>query len=78
VPDYSTVQVDKKYASYQTYQQAGLPATPIASPTLKSIEAALNPVTKSKLLYFYSCPGSTKHSFAKTFKQHQRHIDQCQ
>ena len=49
VPDYSTVDVDKKYQSFQTYQNPGLPDWPIVTPSAKSIEAALNPTTKSKL-----------------------------
>ena len=77
VTDYSTVTVDPQYESFQTYQNPGLPDWPIVTPSAKSLEAALNPMTKSKLLYFYACPDSDTHKFAKNFKQHQRNIDKC-
>jgi UPF0755 protein len=54
-----------------------LPDWPIATPSAASIKAALNPATKSKLLFFYACEGSDKHRFAKTFRQHQKNIDRC-
>jgi UPF0755 protein len=76
--DYSTVDVPRKYASFQTYQNPGLPDWPIVSPSAKSIEAALDPTTKSRLLYFYACPGSDTHKFAKNFKQHEKNINGCQ
>ena len=75
--DYSTVDVDPGYASFQTYQQKGLPDWPIVTPSAKSIEAALDPATKSKLLYFYACEGADTHRFAKTFKQHSNNIAKC-
>ena len=75
--DYSVVNVAPQYASYQTYQNAGLPDGPIVTPSAKSIEAALNPATKSKLLYFYACDGSDTHNFAKSFNKHQSNIDKC-
>jgi UPF0755 protein len=75
--DYSTVDVAPEYASFQTYQNKGLPDWPIVTPSAKSIEAALNPVTKTKLLYFYACEGSDTHEFAKKLKGHQRNIDKC-
>ncbi len=77
ISDYSTVDVDKRYESFQTYQNPGLPDLPIVSPSAKSLAAALNPNTKSKNLFFYACPGSDTHKFAKTFKQHQRNINSC-
>ncbi len=77
VSDYSTVAVDKQYDSFQTYLNAGLPDWPIVTPSPKSLAAALGPVTKSNLLYFYACPDSDTHTFAKNFKQHQRNIDKC-
>ena len=77
VSDYATVDVDKKYASFQTYQNPGLPDWPIVTPSAKSISAAINPTTGSKLLFFYACEGSDTHTFAKTFRKHQKHIDNC-
>jgi UPF0755 protein len=77
VADYTTVEVDPRYQSFQTYQNAGLPDWPIVTPSPKSLAAALEPVTKSKLLYFYACPDSDTHKFAKNLNQHQRNIDRC-
>jgi UPF0755 protein len=74
--DYSTVDVPDKYASFQTYQNAGLPDWPIVSPSAASIQAALNPA-KGKNLFFYACEGSDTHKFAKTFAGHQRNINKC-
>lgn len=75
--DYSTVQVDPRYASFQTYQNQGLPDWPIATPTVASMKAALNPATKSGNLFFYACPGSDTHSFAKTASQHLQNTQSC-
>jgi len=45
---------------YNTYMYQGLPPTPIGSPTIKAIEAALNPA-EGKWLYFVTVlPGETK------------------
>jgi peptidoglycan lytic transglycosylase G len=78
VADYATVQVDKKYESFQTYLNPGLPDWPIVTPSAKSLQAALDPTTKSKLLFFYACEGSDTHTFAKNLAQHQRNIQNCQ
>jgi UPF0755 protein len=77
ISDYATFGVPQKYASYQTYQNPGLPASPIVSPTVKSMEAALNPTTKSGLMFFYACPGSDTHKFAKNANKHQKNINSC-
>ena len=65
--------------SYQTYQNPGLPDWPIATPTRASLEAALESQHQDKgLLFFYACPGSDTHTFAKTAAQHSRNIAKCQ
>jgi UPF0755 protein len=73
----SGAKVPEDLASYQTYQNPGLPDGPIATPTLASIRAALNPDTRGSYLYFYACPGSKTHKFAKTLGEHNRNIDSC-
>jgi UPF0755 protein len=73
----SGAKVPPDLASYQTYANPGLPDGPIATPTLASIQAALNPDTKQGFLYFYACPGSKTHKFAKTLAQHNRNIASC-
>lgn len=53
---------------YNTYKNQGLPPGPIASPGLKSIEAALYPDDTDYLYFFALDDGS--HVFSKTFKEH--------
>lgn len=73
----SQVSLPERLSSFQTYTQAGLPDWPIASPSRKSIEAVLEPNTKRGSLYFYSCPGSREHVFARNLEQHERNIAAC-
>lgn len=61
---------------YNTYLNKGLPPGPIASPSLKSIQAALNPDTTDYLYYVTKKDGSQTHLFAKTYKEHLRNIDE--
>lgn len=77
ISDYSVVEVDPQYASFQTYQNKGLPDWPIATPTVPSMEAALKPATRNGNLFFYACPGSDTHKFAKTAAQHNKNIQSC-
>ncbi|MFC4100036.1 endolytic transglycosylase MltG [Paenibacillus xanthanilyticus] len=59
---------------YNTYKTNGLPPGPIASPSLKSIEAALYPETSEFLFYVTKKDGSNEHLFARTFSEHNRNI----
>jgi peptidoglycan lytic transglycosylase G len=60
------VVVPPELAGYQTYLNPGLIPGPIATPTLPSIDAALQPDTEDKYLYFVAIPeGGGAHSFAK-------------
>jgi UPF0755 protein len=64
------VAVPEELAGYQTYINPGLIPGPIATPTLPSIDAALEPDTAEKYLYFVAIPdGGGKHAFAKTAKE---------
>lgn len=54
---------------YNTYKRKGLPPTPIGSPSLDSIEAALNP-TKSDYLYFLADRHGVTH-YCKTYSCQQ-------
>jgi UPF0755 protein len=78
VADLATVDVSSDLRSHQTYQTAGLPDWPIATPTRESVEEAVDANTKNDLVYFYACPGSDTHDFAKTAAQHSRNIARCQ
>jgi UPF0755 protein len=66
--------VDKDLQGYQTYQVAGLIPGPISTPSLASIDAALNPDTKSGYLYFVAIPDSQTHAFAKTLAEHNANL----
>ena len=66
-----TIELPADLLSYQTYTQAGLPAGPICTPTLASIDAALNPDTKSGYLFFLAKKdGTNTHAFAKNLTEH--------
>ncbi len=65
------LQVD---SPYNTYLNAGLPPGPIASPSLKSIEAALYPEQTDYFYYVTKKDGTNSHLFAVTYKQHQKNI----
>jgi UPF0755 protein len=58
---------------YNTYQQHGLPPTPIALPSLKAIEAAVHP-KPGNTLYFVAKPGGLGHVFSTTLEQHQEAV----
>ncbi|BBH19316.1 aminodeoxychorismate lyase [Paenibacillus baekrokdamisoli] len=60
---------------YNTYRIKGLPPGPIASPSLKSIEAALFPEKTDYFYYVTKKDGSHKHLFAQTLKEHNRNIE---
>jgi UPF0755 protein len=62
-------------AGYNTYTSPGLPPGPLDTPTLASIDAALEPDTAAGYLYFLAKGDGTKTTaFAKTFKEHQANI----
>ncbi len=60
---------DTKIASpYNTYQNAGLPPSPIASPGESSLYAALYPADTPYL--FFVADGKGGHAFSKTYEEH--------
>lgn len=65
------IQVTSDLQGFQTYQTRGLPPGPICTPTVASIDAALEPDTASGYLYFLAIPDkSGRHAFAKTLAEH--------
>jgi UPF0755 protein len=62
-------------AEYNTYTHQGLIPGPICTPTLASIDAALNPDTKDGYLYFLAKKdGSGETVFAKNKAEHDANI----
>jgi UPF0755 protein len=60
-------------AAYNTYTAKGLPSGPLCTPTVVSIDAALNPDTKGGYLYFLAKKDGTT-VFAKTYAEHKKNI----
>ncbi len=59
-------------AGYNTYKVRGLPPGPIVTPTIASLEAALNPDTATGYTYFVAIPnGNGAHDFSKTLAEHR-------
>lgn len=56
---------------YNTYLHAGLPPTPICSPSLTALEAAANPSNDKNVLYFVAV-GLGKTRFSESFSVHSR------
>ena len=65
------VQVPEALQGFQTYQTPGLIPWPLCTPSLPSIDAALEPDTVDKFIYFLAIPdGGGAHAFAKTKAEH--------
>jgi UPF0755 protein len=65
------VKVPEALQGFQTYQAPGLIPWPICTPSLPSIDAALEPDTADKFIYFLAIPdGGGAHAFAKTKTEH--------
>lgn len=65
-------EVRKLDSPYNTYLHGGLPPGPIDSPSLKSIDAALNPA-KHSYLFYVALPDRSQ-LFASTYEEHQANI----
>lgn len=69
------IALDKTVNSpYNTYQNAGLPPAPIASPSLSSIRAVLSPTPSDFLYYITGSDGQMY--YGKTLEEHNRNIQQ--
>ena len=58
---------------YNTYKYPGLPPGPICSPSLSSIEAALNPSSSNYLYYITDNQGNMH--YAVSFDQHNKNVN---
>ncbi|MBY6185463.1 endolytic transglycosylase MltG [Marinobacter hydrocarbonoclasticus] len=61
------------WTPYNTYRIHGLPPTPIANPSLASLEAAVHP-EQSDYLYFVS-KGDGSHQFSRTLREHNNAVN---
>ena len=66
--------VPKALQGYQTYQVGGLIPGPISTPSLASIDAALEPDQSDGFVYFVAIPDSQEHAFAKTLAEHNANL----
>jgi UPF0755 protein len=67
----ASIDVPEALAGYQTYRSGGLIPGPIVTPSLASIQAALNPDTAAGYLFFLAIPDrSGAHAFSKTQAEH--------
>ncbi|RYG45415.1 endolytic transglycosylase MltG [bacterium] len=57
---------------YNLYRVSGLPPTPICSPTVESIEAAIRPAKHDKL-YYVALPDKTS-LFSATYEEHLKNV----
>jgi UPF0755 protein len=69
---------DKVVSPYNTYKVKGLPPGPIAAPSLASIEAVLNPAQHDYLFFMAKGDGSGRHTFARTFEEHLKNVEEYQ
>lgn len=65
----------KTDSPYNSYLYGGLPPTPICSPGVPSIQAALEP---SSTNYYYFFISGTVHQFSETYEEHQQAIAAAQ
>jgi UPF0755 protein len=66
----------RRDSPYNTYTRGGLPPTPIALPSMPSIEAAVHPDRRGEL--YFVATGDGGHVFSKTQKAHQRAVRRYQ
>lgn len=62
---------------FNTYYAKGLPPSPICSPSLKSLKAALLPA-RTPYLFFVAKTDSKEHVFTTTYEEHKYFVDKYQ
>lgn len=67
-------ELDNAENPYNTYQNDGLPPTPISNPGRDAIAAVLNPPQTDYL--FFVADGSGGHAFSSTYAEHRRNVAQ--
>lgn len=71
IVSYSDLKIDSPYNSYLN---KGLPPTPISSPGIKSIEAALEPEDNDYLYFVATVEGGNNYS--KTYEEHLKYVQE--
>lgn len=65
-------------SAYNSYTRQGLPPTPICSPSLDCIQAALNPEVSDNLYFLMYDDGVySNHTFSKTYEEHLAAIEKA-
>ena len=59
---------------YNSRVHSGLPPSPIGSPSLASLKAALEPSSHGYMYYVLIPGGGKRHHFSKTLREHNRHV----
>jgi UPF0755 protein len=69
------VELPSELEAYNTYRNGGLPPGPLATPTISSIDAALNPDTAEGFVFFLAKnDGSQGHAFARNLEEHEANL----
>ena len=63
-------------SAWNTYENTGLPPTPIAAPGQSALEAAANPADTDFVFYVVCDFDTGEHAFARTLEQHNRNVAQ--
>ncbi|MFC1625865.1 endolytic transglycosylase MltG [Patescibacteria group bacterium] len=73
---WGNINLDQKQSDspYNSYRVKGLPPTPICSPSIDAIDAALNP-EETECLYYLHDKGKEIHC-AKTYEEHKENIEE--
>jgi len=59
---------------YNTYRIVGLPPGPIKTPSIRAIEAVLDPEVHDYLYFCKAGDGSGTHRFARTYREHLANV----
>ena len=70
---YDDLEID---SPYNVYQNTGLTPGPICSPSVSSIQAALNPDDTNYLYYVLSSAGDGSHKFSETYDEFQANVQE--
>ncbi|HEY7736324.1 MAG TPA: endolytic transglycosylase MltG [Candidatus Limnocylindrales bacterium] len=74
---YKDLPLPAELAGYNTYAVRGLPPGPICTPSVDSIDAALEPDVTEGYAFFVAIPeGDGRHDFSKTIREHTRKLEE--